>query len=89
MLLGEQLLVEFERTAAGGLEIVCLNFSLVCVTSPHNRKPFDMLAEGFSSRQVGRKDLNLRLPAPKAGALAKLSYAPKKRGYSGLSGVRQ
>ncbi len=24
----------------------------------------------------GRHDLNVRLPAPKAGALAKLSYAP-------------
>ncbi len=28
--------------------------------------------------QSGREDLNLRPPAPKAGALAKLSYAPEK-----------
>ncbi len=27
-------------------------------------------------RKSGRHDLNVRLPAPKAGALAKLSYAP-------------
>jgi hypothetical protein len=27
----------------------------------------------------GRHDLNVRLPAPKAGALAKLSYAPVVR----------
>ena len=27
-------------------------------------------------QKSGREDLNLRLPAPKAGALARLSYAP-------------
>ena len=28
-------------------------------------------------RKSGREDLNLRPPAPKAGALARLRYAPK------------
>ena len=33
------------------------------------------LATGFS--KSGRHDSNVRPPAPKAGALARLSYAPK------------
>ena len=31
---------------------------------------------GSFEEKSGRQDLNLRLPAPKAGALAKLSYVP-------------
>ena len=32
-------------------------------------------------RESGRQDSNLRPPAPKAGALAKLSYAPVVTGW--------
>ena len=37
--------------------------------------------QGFKvfSKESGRHDLNVRPPAPKAGALAKLSYAPMWR----------
>src|SRR5690606_6353106 len=36
----------------------------------------DVSPELFADVPSGRQDLNLRPPAPKAGALAKLSYAP-------------
>src|SRR5262245_17956458 len=37
------------------------------------------LSDSRLRRESGRQDLNLRLPAPKAGALARLSYAPCNR----------
>ena len=48
------------------------SFSTVVVT-------MGMYLLGFCFADVpsGRQDLNLRPPAPKAGALAKLSYAPE------------
>ena len=63
------------------LNALCLNIRLenVNLVATYN-KPFDLLAEGrrngFNS---GRVDSNHRLPAPKAGTLTRLSYAPRQQ----------
>ena len=50
---------------------------LLCPTELSARRPLGRshaIRKGWS----GREDSNLRLPAPKAGALARLSYAPER-----------
>ena len=61
-------------------DAVFLNLRLDHVTLlGEYRLPFSILAEnGNRPANSGRLDLNQRLPAPKAGALAKLSYAPRR-----------
>ncbi len=41
----------------------------------------------FRPVKSGRQDSNLRLPGPKPGALAKLSYAPEKSELGSIAGV--
>jgi len=67
----------------GGLEIRCsiqLSYRRAVVRG-HRTQRYD---EGGWS---GREDSNLRLPAPKAGALARLSYAPSRASRSALAGA--
>jgi hypothetical protein len=47
------------------------------------RFPQERLRSGGREKWSERQDLNLRHPAPKAGALAKLSYAPTTPGTMG------
>src|SRR6476659_3520149 len=46
---------------------------------PTKKRPAASCCDEPLTIKSGRQDLNLQLPAPKAGALARLSYAPGDR----------